>query len=103
MMKRILMLGLIGATLVGCQKEVKRVEEVRSYEITNINPPKRMYVDLYDAERDQFFPQTYVAKRCSSWQAVKSGSRIRLTLITSTYEDGTVYTRIWDAQKVCPR
>jgi hypothetical protein len=101
-MKRILLIGMIGFALTGCVEKVSEVTEYRELEITNINPPKHMYVDLYDKERDKFYPQEYVSKRCSNWERVQSGTVMSLKVRTVKYADGTERADI-DAGPVCPR
>lgn len=101
-MIRLLGTFVLAVALSGCVEKVSEVTEVRELEITNINPPKRMYVDLYDKERDKFYPQEYVAKRCSRWREVESGSMISLKITTTKYADGSERASI-DASPVCPR
>jgi len=101
-MKKLVFAALIVVALTGCVEKISEVTERRSFEITNINPPKRMYVDLYDAERGKFYPQEYVSKRCSRWKEVESGSHITLTITTRKYADGSETASI-DASPVCPR
>jgi hypothetical protein len=102
MIKRIVLIGMIAASMVGCVEKVSEVTETREFEITNIDPPKHMYVDLYDAERDKFYPREYVSKRCSRWEDVQSGSKILLSIRTIKYADGSERADI-NASPVCPR
>lgn len=102
MIKRILLIGMATISLVGCVEKVSEVTEQREFEITNIDPPKHVYVDLYDKERDRLYSRAYVAKRCSRWQEIQSGSKMYLTITTSKYADGSESARI-DAKPVCPR
>lgn len=102
MIKRILLIGLVAASLVGCVEKVSDKTEQREFEVTNINPPKRMYVDLYDTERGKFYPGEYVSKRCSRWKEVESGSKMYLKIRTIRYADGSEHVNI-DASPVCPR
>lgn len=101
-MKKIIITGLVLLSLTGCGEVVSDTTEYRTYEITNIDPPKRMYVDLYDINSKRFFPREYVAKRCSNWEQVVSGSTTALQTRTLKYEDGTIRVHI-DASSVCPR
>lgn len=44
----------------------------RDYEIINIDPPKRFYIDIKDVETGETFTGLYVSKRCYSWELAKT-------------------------------
>lgn len=90
---RVLVLAL-AAVVSGCDfgKEVHR--EDREFEVTHINPPKRMYVDLRDVRTGARYKDVSVSKRCSGWESLRIGSKWVLPEITIQYEDGSKTKRV---------
>ena len=87
-MKHFVLLAAIALGLTACGPAPTSHSETRTFEVTDINPPKRFYVDLKDVETGQTFQSVYVSKRCSTWRRVTIGSTWTLPVTTYTYEDG---------------
>lgn len=83
---------LASCTVRGDRKNLH--SEVRSFELIDVNPPKRLYVILKDIKTGEYHEE-YVAKRCSGYERVPIGSIIQLEYVTYTYEgDSLVYSEL---------
>lgn len=105
MPKTILMTALVASVLAGCAPggpppHTTRTEE--TFTITGVKPPKRLYVDVVDAQGRGY--TVYVSKRCSNWRQIEVGSKVVLLRETSRYADGREETdvRVRSSSDVCP-
>lgn len=86
---------MLAASLSGCGlggTEVHR--EDREFVVTNINPPKRMYISLKDVRTGAHYNDISVAKRCSGWESLKVGSKWFLPEVTYQHNDGSRSKRV---------
>lgn len=85
----------LAAVVSGCGPAGQEVHrEDREYEVTSINPPKRMYVSLKDVRTGARYNDISVSKRCSGWQSLKVGSKWVLPEVTYQHGDGSRSKRV---------
>lgn len=101
-MKRLVLLTAVAMGLAACGPAPQVNTETRTFEVTDIDPPKRFYVDLKDVETGQTFSRVYVRKRCSGWRKVAIGSQWNLPVTTYTYQDGEKRVSV-NARSLCQR
>ena len=101
-MKRFVLLAAIALGLTACGPAPTSHSESRTFEVTDIDPPKYFRVDLKDVETGQVFQRVRVSKRCSAWRKVTLGSTWTLPVTTYTYEDGEKRVNI-NARALCQR
>lgn len=86
---------VLAASLSGCGlggTEVHR--EDREFVVTNIKPPKRMYISLKDARNGAHYNDISVGKRCSGWESLHQGSVWTLPEVTYQHGDGSRSKRV---------
>lgn len=100
---KLFVLFLLMISLAACdaRTEVSSVDE--QFTITNVKPPKRLYVDVVDSEGRSY--HVYVSKRCSNWRSIVVGSKVTLQRNTYRYESGKTETAVSvrSPSDVCPR
>ena len=95
----VLAMGLFGA----CAEEKQEIsDEIRSFEIIKINPPKHFRVDLRDKETGVIHYGVGISKHCNRYREVKLNSTVRLRM--KTFEQGASGRTSYQifASKICP-
>lgn len=95
----VLVMGLFGA----CAEEKQEVsDEIRSFEIVKINPPKHFRVDLRDVKTGIVYRSVGISKHCNRYREVKLGSVVKLRM--KQFEQGASGRTTYQifASKICP-
>lgn len=71
-------------------------EEIREYEVVEIDPPKHFYVTLLDVQTHQLFPNHSRSKHCNNWRKNKLHEIVKIKTVYYKYKNrnsDTVYFR----------
>jgi PBP1b-binding outer membrane lipoprotein LpoB len=100
-MKYVLML-LAALLLTGCEKKVVYSDQVETFEVVDVQPPKRFKVELrnVDTGRREWH---YVSKRCHDWDRLEIGSKWKFRQVVWVgVESGTYSYSIYGTDVLCP-
>lgn len=99
---KLIAIPLFLIALAGCDARVETSSVAEQFTITNVKPPKRLYVDVVDKDGRSY--NVYVSKRCSNWQDIVIGSKVTLERTTHRYESGRTETgvNVRSSSDVCP-
>ena len=78
-------------------KEIIVREEIRSYEVVAIRPPKHFNVTLLDVQTHQLFQGESGSKHCNRWRDIKLNTTLDIKTTYFKYEgDDTLYIKLAD-------
>jgi hypothetical protein len=102
-MQRILFIGLLALSLLGCEKPVVHSVEFREYEVVGIKRPKHFHVELRDV-KSNMRRWVSISKHCNNWRRLKIGSRWTFRTVEYHYIESSRWrTSIEGTRVLCPR
>ena len=100
-MWRIAMLCVV-LMISACTSYTEVERTTQTFEITEVKPPKRLYVTVKDISTNEV-TRVYVSKRCARWREIKVGATVTLTKVTVRNDKGEISTRLEGKSSICPR
>lgn len=100
-MKYVCML-LLALILSGCEKQIPYSDQVETFEVVDVKPPKRFKVELRNVDtghRNWY----YISKRCSDWDRLEIGSKWKFRQVVTVGADSGRYSyTLYGTEVLCP-